>query len=42
MDPDVITDAIFVVVPSAIVGTRAYYVISIHRYASIQTARSAF
>lgn len=27
MDPDVITDAIFVVVPSAIVGTRAYYVI---------------
>ncbi|MBD5134022.1 MAG: prolipoprotein diacylglyceryl transferase [Clostridiales bacterium] len=27
MDPDVITDAIFVVVPSAIVGARAYYVI---------------
>lgn len=27
MDPDVITDAIFVVVPSAIIGARAYYVI---------------
>ena len=27
MDPDVITDAIFVVVPSAILGARAYYVI---------------
>ena len=27
MDPDVITDAIFVVVPSAIVGARLYYVI---------------
>ena len=27
MDPDVITDAIFVVVPSAIVGARIYYVI---------------
>lgn len=27
MDPDVITDAIFVVVPSAIAGARAYYVI---------------
>lgn len=27
LDPDTITDAIFVVVPSAIVGTRAYYVI---------------
>ena len=27
MDPDIITDAIFVVVPSAIVGARLYYVI---------------
>lgn len=27
MDPDVITDAIFVVVPSAIIGARLYYVI---------------
>lgn len=27
MDPDVITDAIFVVVPSAIIGARIYYVI---------------
>lgn len=27
MDPDIITDAIFVVVPSAIIGARAYYVI---------------
>ena len=27
MDPDVITDAIFLVVPSAIIGARAYYVI---------------
>lgn len=27
MDPDVITDAIFVVVPLAIIGARAYYVI---------------
>ena len=27
MDPDVITDAIFVVMPSAIVGARIYYVI---------------
>ena len=27
MEPDVITDAIFVVVPSAIIGARAYYVI---------------
>ncbi len=27
MDPDVITDAIFVVVPSAIIGARVYYVI---------------
>ena len=27
MDPDIITDAIFVVVPSAIVGARLYYII---------------
>ena len=27
MDPDIITDAIFVVVPSAIVGARLYYVV---------------